>query len=313
MNVPPSGAGRILVIKHGALGDFVLATGPFKAIRAHHLDSRITLLTSPSFEALGRKCGYFEDIWLDHRPSPFQVAAWLQLRRRFIAGQFDRVYDLQTSDRTGWYYKILPTPKPQWSGIAKGCSHPHDNPDRDRLHTVDRQAEQLHLADIDFVPKPDVDWLDAPVAGFQLPKLMALLVPGGSPQRPQKRWPAKHYAALARRLRAVGMVPVLIGTEAERDVTSEIARLCEEAVDLTGRTSLAELASLCRRASVVIGNDTGPMHISALTGCRTVVLFSRESDHALCAPRGSQVTVLRRDRLEDLAVKDVVREAQHLA
>lgn len=313
MNERESDAERILVIKHGALGDFVLATGPFKAIRAHHLDSRITLLTSPPFEALGRDCGYFEDIWLDGRPGLFQVVAWLQMRKRFLAGQFDRVYDLQTSDRTGWYYRMWPSPKPQWSGIAKGCSHPHDNPDRDYLHTVDRQAEQLRLAGIDFVPKPDVDWLDAPVAGFQLPVRTAILVPGGSPLRPQKRWPATHYAALARRLFADGLVPVLVGTEAERDVTSEIAQHCEGAVDLTGRTSLSELASLCRRAEICIGNDTGPMHISALTGCRTVVLFSRDSDPALCAPRGPQVAVIRRDRLEDLAVEDVFREAQHSA
>ena len=311
MNEPVSGADRILVIKHGALGDFVLATGPFKAIRAHHLNAKITLLTSPPFESLGRGCGYFEEIWLDDRPGLLQVAAWIQLRKRFMAGQFARVYDLQTSDRTGWYYRIFPPPKPQWSGTAKGCSHPHDNPDRDRMHTVDRQSEQLRLAGIDFVPMPDVDWLDAPVSGFQLPDQMALLVPGGSPQRPEKRWSAAHYAALARRLLAVGLEPVLIGTEAERDVTSEIAHRCEAAVDLTGRTSLSELAALCRRAGVVIGNDTGPMHISALTGCRTVVLFSRESDPALCAPRGSQVTVIRRNRLEDLAVEDVLREAQH--
>ena len=96
-------------------------------------------------------------------------------------------------------------------------------------------------------------------------------------------------------------------------MTSEIAQRCAEAIDLTGRTSLSELASLCRLASVVIGNDTGPMHISALTGCRTVVLFSRDSNPALCAPRGSQVTVIRRDRLQDLAVEDVLREAQHAA
>ena len=313
MNEPESDAERILVIKHGALGDFVLATGPFKAIRARHLDSRITLLTSPPFEALGRDSGYFEDIWLDGRPSPFQVAAWLQLRKQFLAGRFDRVYDLQTSGRTGWYYRIWPSPKPQWSGIAKRCSHPHDNPDRDHLHTVDRQAEQLRLAGIEFVPKPDVDWLDAPVAGFQLPTQTALLVPGGSSLRLQKRWPAAHYVALARQLFAEGLVPVLIGTEAERDVTSKIAHHCDEAIDLTGRTSLSELASLCRHASVVIGNDTGPMHISALTGCRTVVLFSQDSNPALCAPLGPQVTVIRRDRLEDLAVEDVLREAQQSA
>ena len=46
---------RILVIKHGALGDFVLATGPFTAIRAHHLGDNVTLLTTPPYVELARQ------------------------------------------------------------------------------------------------------------------------------------------------------------------------------------------------------------------------------------------------------------------
>ena len=176
------------------------------------------------------------------------------------------------------------------------------------MHTVDRQAEQLEMAGIDFVPPPDVDWLQAPVSAFQLPDDYGLLVPGGSPGRPEKRWPAPAYADLAQRLTEMGCTPVLVGTEAERGVTRHIAEKCGGAIDLTGRTSLAEMASLCRGASVILGNDTGPMHIAALTGSRTVVLFSRDSDPALCAPKGPKVVVLRRPRLEDLAVEDVLAE-----
>lgn len=310
MNESGATGERVLVIKHGALGDFILANGPFKAIRAHHLGARIILLTTPPFEALGRDCSFFEEIWLDRRPGLFQVAAWLELRKRLGAGRFDFVYDLQTSGRTDWYFRLLPSPRPRWSGTAMGCSHPHDNPDRNHMHTLDRQAEQLRLAGIDFVPQPDVEWLGAPISGFDLPGKIALLVPGGSSRRPEKRWPAARYAVFAQRLLEEGCTPILIGTEAERDVTAQIAETCSGAIDLTGRTSLAEVASLCRRASVVIGNDTGPMHISALAGCQTVVLFSRDSDPALCAPQGPRVAVIRRERLEDLAVEDVFREAE---
>ncbi len=311
MNAVDKGAQRILVIKHGALGDFVLATGPFKAIRVHHLNAHIVLLTTAPFESFGRDCGYFNEIWLDSRPRLLQASAWLALRRRLSGGHFQRVYDLQTSSRSGWYFRLMQSPKPEWSGVASGCSHLHDNPDRDHMHTIDRQAEQLRHAGIDFVPQPDVEWLDAPVSDLEPSSTMAILVAGGSPQRPGKRWPAERYAALAEALLAEGMSPVLLGTEAERGVTSEIARRCEGVVDLTGRTSLAEVASLCRRAAVVVGNDTGPMHISALTGCRTIVLFSHDSDPALCAPRGAQVSVVRRERLEELAVEDVLEEVHH--
>ena len=311
MNEVDKGAQRILVIKHGALGDLVLATGSFKAIRAHHFDAHIVFLTTAPFESFGRDCGYFNEVWLDTRPRPLQVGAWLALSRNLSDGRFRRVYDLQTSNRSGWYFRLMANPKPEWSGIARGCSHPHDNPDRDHLHTIDRQAEQLRHAGIDFVPQPGVQWLDAPVSDLVPSNTIAILVAGGSPQRPGKRWPVKRYAALAQALLAEGMVPVLLGTEAEREVTSEIARRCDGLVDLTGRTTLAEVASLCRRAAVVIGNDTGPMHISALTGSRTIVLFSHDSDPALCAPRGPRVSVVRRERLDELAVEEVLKKVRH--
>ncbi len=308
MNDGRAAVRRILVIKHGALGDFILATGPFKAIRTHHPEARLTLLTASSFERLGSDCGCFDDVWIDDRPWPHQVVALFRLRKRLLSGRFDRVYDLQTSDRTGWYYRLFPPPRPEWCGIAAGCSHLHDNPDRDRMHVVDSQVEQLRLVGIDSVPRPGIDWLEAPVSGLGLPEEFALLVPGGSPRRPGKRWPAARYAALARRLSERGLTPVLIGADAERDVIAAIADHCKDAIDLCGRTSLAQLASLCRRARVAVGNDTGPMHVAALAGCGTVVLFSRDSDPALCAPRGVGVVVVRRERLEDLSVDEVWRD-----
>lgn len=311
MNEVEKGVRRILVIKHGALGDIVLATGPFKAIRTHHVDAHIVLLTSAPFESFGHDCGYFNEVWIDTRPSPIQVGAWLALRQQLASGRFHRVYDLQTSSRSGWYFRLMGNPKPEWSGIARGCSHPHDNPNRDHLHTIDRQAEQLHHAGIEFVPQPGIQWLDAPVSNLEPLSAMAILVTGGSPKRPGKRWPAERYVALAQALLHEGMVPVLLGTEAERRVTSEIAQCCDGMVDLTGRTTLAEVASLCRRAAVVIGNDTGPMHISALTGSRTIVLFSCDSDPVLCAPRGPHVSIIRRERLDELTVQEVLEKVCH--
>ena len=118
----PSPTGRILVIKHGALGDIVLATGPFAAIRHHHPDAEIMLLTTrPYGEWLGGS-GFFDLVWVDERPAPWDLLGWLALRRWLIQGGFDRVYDLQTSSRSSRYFQLLPRrARPQWSGIARGC------------------------------------------------------------------------------------------------------------------------------------------------------------------------------------------------
>lgn len=306
---------RVLVIKLGALGDFVQALGPFAAIRAHHAQAHLVLLTTRPYEQLARATGLFDEIWLDSKPGKINLPGWFDLRRRLRGGHFDRVYDLQTSDRSSFYFHLLaPGPKPQWSGIARGCSHPHGNPARDAMHTIERQAEQLLQAGINIVAKPeqglsgkafeaaDADFL----ATLGIVPPFALLVPGGAAHRPEKRWPEDRFAALARHLLADGVQPVLLGGEGEKQALAMIGKACPDAVNMSGRTTLLDLVRLARAAHVAIGNDTGPMHLIATAGCPSLVLFSAGSDPALCGQRGARVEVLRQDRLDDISVADVM-------
>ena len=300
----------ILVIRLGALGDFIQSTGPFAAIRAHHSDARIVLLTTKPFAAFAAASPYFDEIWVDERPKFWQLTKVRRLRQTLRSGGFGRVYDLQTSDRSSSYFRLMAN-SVEWSGIAPGCSHPHANPRRDFMHTLDRQAEQLAMAGIAATPppdlswvKPDLSWVKTEVGRFELSSPFALLVPGGAPHRPAKRWPAEHFAKLAQGLAKQGIRPVLLGTAAESTELNAIAAACPQAVSLAGRTELLDIAALGRLAHWAIGNDTGPMHVLAAAGCACVVLFSHDSDPALCSPRG-RVTLLRRASLADLDVEEV--------
>ena len=293
---------RILVIKLGALGDVVLAFAPFAAIRAHHAADQLTLLTTAPFAALCAASPWFDRVTIDTRPALWDLPGLLALRRRLRG--FDFVYDLQTSSRSSHYFRLAG--RPGWSGIAAGASHPHDNPGRDRMHTRERQAEQLARAGIARVPHPDLRWLAS--QGPILTPPYALLVPGAAPHRPAKRWPAPRFARLAGALDRRGLRPVVVGTHADAPHAAAIVAACPQALDLTGRTSLLELGGLAARASLAVGNDTGPMHLAAALGCRTIVLFSGESDPALTAPRGpdpGRVQVLRAERLAELEVDRV--------
>ena len=289
---------RILVIKLGALGDFMLAFGPFAAIRAQHPAAEVTLLTTAPFADLARDSRWFDRVLTDSRPRWWDLPALVRLRRALQG--FDFVYDLQTSGRSSHYHRMAG--RPPWSGIARGASHPHANPARDRMHTLDRQREQLAMAGIPAVPSPDLSWLTA--GGPVLPQPYTLLVPGAAPHRPAKRWPAARFGELARLLNRQGLRPVVAGAGADRPLAAEIAAACPATLDLTGRTTLTDLAGLAARAALAVGNDTGPMHLAAAMGCRCVVLFSGRSDPALTAPRG-RVTVLRETDLADLPVERV--------
>tara|TARA_R110000787_G_scaffold16622_32_gene51048 strand:+ start:8747 stop:9682 length:936 start_codon:yes stop_codon:yes gene_type:complete len=298
---------RILVIKLGALGDFTQAFGPFQAIRKHHPDARISLLTTRPFAGLAAASLWFDEILTDRRPGRLDLCGWLALRKTLRAGRFSRVYDLQTSARSSRYRRLFfPDPSPEWSGIAPGCSHPHRNPDRDDMHTVDRQAEQLRDAGIPETPPPDTDWITGDPGRFDLPDRFALIVPGGSAHRPEKRWPAGHYQTVIAALAERGLTSVLIGSPDEAALHDHIITSQPTAVSLAGRTEFQDIVALGRTAALAIGNDTGPMHLIALSACPTIVLFSGASDPALCAPRGEAVTLLQSPSLSDLSPDRVI-------
>jgi len=298
-----SSQSRILVIKLSALGDFVQAMGPFAAIRAQYPDARITLLTTKPYAALAKASPYFDEVWVDHRPKPWDVPGMLRLRKMLRSAKFQMVYDLQTSERSSRYFHLVHTGTP-WSGIASGASHPHANPDRNTLHTLDRQADQLRMAGIPETPPPDLSWVERDLRRFRLPQKFALMVPGGAPHRTSKRWPSERYAAISRRLGERGISTVLIGTEADHEAIEAVLAASPTAMSLADHTELLDIPAIARLAWAALGNDTGPMHLAAAAGCRSVVLFSSESDPALCAPRG-RVAILRKPDLAQLEVDEV--------
>ncbi len=302
------GVTKVLVIKLSALGDIVLAMAPFKAIRAHHPDAHITLLTTAPYAGLGRACGYFDEVWTDGRPRFRQPRAWLALGRMLRGAGFDRVYDLQVNDRTGFYFRLFGWRRPEWSGIARGCSHPHTNPRRSRMHSLERHVDQLAAAGVAARPEIDLSWATADGSHFGLAGRFALLVPGGSAHRPEKRWPAARYAELATRLAGDGIRAVLIGAAAEASELADIAANCADALNLCGRTSFEEIIELARRAAAAVGNDTGPMHLIAAADCPSVVLYSHTSDPTRTAPRGASVAILQSPSLDALDVETVIAE-----
>mgnify|MGYP006271944733 CR=1 FL=1 len=294
--------GRILIVKFGAFGNIVLSFRAFAAIRAHHPGARVSVLTTSAFADWMRRMPWFDEVLVADRWAWTDWRALLRLRRTLRAGRFNRVYDLQTVRRSSFLLRLVWPARPEWSGIAPGCSHPDRDPDRDRIHDMDRQHGQLRQAGIADIPPMDLSWSRGDIARFGLPARFAILIPGASAHRPAKRWPVERYAALAEALRARGVAPVVVGSAGE----AELAQAIPAAIDLTGRTEPGDIADLARAAAVAVGNDTGPTHLVAAAGCPTVTLFSFDSDPALCAPRGPATAVARTRDLADLTLEVVL-------
>lgn len=308
----PAPPESILVIKLGALGDFIQALGAMRAIRHHHPEARITLMTTAPFVALGRSCGYFDAIVIDRRPRWHDWRGWLALRRTLLSAGYKRVYDLQNSDRTALYLRMLGRRAPQWVGAARGASHRNADPGRTAGHALDGHVQTLALAGVAGVVPDDLSWMKADTGRFGLRTPYALIVPGCSAEHPEKRWPVAHYAALAAALSEGGVLPVLIGGETDGETIRAIARQAPGCVDLCGRTTLEDLPALARGAAAAIGNDTGPVHMAAATGCPTLALFGQGSDPARHTPKGACVTVLRAPDLAALEAQTVIAAVERL-
>ncbi len=248
---------------------------------------------------------------MDSRPHMTQVGRWFRHIAKLRRAGFTRVYDIQRSQRTGWYFRLLGLRPPEWVGIVSGCSHRYVDPPED-THIMVRHAHMLALAGIPNVPPPDLSFLRADVSRFALEGPYALLVPGSSAHRLVKRWPADRFAELARMLTRDGITPVLIGGAIESNVMRTIVELCPMAHDLCGQTDIAELATLARGARLAVGNDTGPLHTVAAAGCPTVVLFSHVSHVVRMRPPGPTVTVLQKSFLTELMVPEVLAAATAL-
>lgn len=296
---------KILVIKLGALGDFITALGPMQAVRAHHPKAHITLLTTRPYEKMGQDCGIFNEVWADQKPKWHQPAAWLALRHRLNKPRFDRVYDLQNNDRTALYFSLF-SPKPEWVGAVKGASHRNASPERTKCRAYDGHVQTLRLAGIDQVTPDRLLWMKGNAARFQLQHPYVLLVPGCSPQHPRKRWPVEHFRDCAAALIEAGYRPVIIGGPPEVETNAQLAEGLA-VTDLTGQTDIYDLADLARGAAGAIGNDTGPSHIISVSECPIMVLYcSQESSIAKHGPLGAASQAIEVEDLSQLTATTVL-------
>ena len=309
----------ILIIKFGALGDAVMATGLVTRILQHHAPRRCVLLTSPSYGELFAPQPGLQLKTFDRGSLRSTLATLTWMRKQ----GFLRVYDLQSNDRSGMMCAL--------SGIPERVgNHPrfpyHLHPGSrytGQCHIHTRMLELLAAAGIAtgaVVPclRPSATdretvriWLRE--RGLARRKLV-LLHAGASAGRTEKRWP--YFRELAVALTRRGFLTLWLGGVDDRAANTKLASVT--GVDASAAFSLPQLAALTAPARFAVTNDSGPMHVLACGDIPVYGLFGPSDwrrNHAV--GQRERVLSLDRDepvfrttRLADLETGHVLRQLE---
>ena len=279
---------NILLIKPSSLGDIVHAMPTCAAIRRAYPKARLTWLVKRQWAGLVERIDGVDRVW----PVESTLKGWLSEVSSLRAERFDLVVDLQGLFRSaaiGWLSGSLLR-----VGFANGregspwfYSRRVPVPQLE-MHAVDRYllvakavgAVESGAPEFRFrIPQTDYEEVDRLLSRSGVMPGTSWVALNVSARWPTKRWPAASFAEVADRLQQDGYgAVVMIGGPNERaDVAAVSGMMKSPAVNLAGATTVGLLPALLSRASLLIANDSGPMHIAAAVGIPMVALFGPTS------------------------------------
>jgi ADP-heptose:LPS heptosyltransferase len=268
---------NLLIIKPSSLGDIVHGLQVAASLKAQRPELRISWIVRDIFEPLVRTCEVVDRVYVFHRSEG--VRGFLKLMREVRQTQFDYVFDMQGLLRTGlmtWLARARL--KVGRSDAREGSTFFY----RQKI-PLPPDGQQRHALDIllQFCPVLEAKAELQGELRFREPADLNLsFVEGGRGQkpilifpdsrRPEKRW--NGFRQLTDLLLRDGSGRKILW--AGNNLLSYRENFPEgQFLNLTGNTSLASLAALLRRADWVICNDSGPLHLAAALGLKTLGLF----------------------------------------
>ena len=299
---PPS---RILLIKPSALGDIVHTLPILGLLKRRWPDAQVSWLVGSAFAGLLEGHPLLHEVVRFDRKrfskawwNPAALVELVKFGRGLREHHFDLVIDLQGLLRSGFTAKIARSPVRVGFANAREMAwvfYTHRVP----VASLEQHALERYLLVTDALgcgresiefrfPLNDEDR----AAARQLTNgavRYAVLIPGTN--WPTKRWPVERFAALVEPIKSrFGFDVVVAGSAGESALGDRIAG----AKNLCGKTTLRQLVALLEGASLVIANDSGPMHIAAALGRPLVTMFG-PTNPVRTGPFGRDDSVVRVD------------------
>jgi heptosyltransferase-2 len=291
---------RILIIRGGAIGDFILTLPALKALREAFPAARVEIVGYKHIAAVAENRFYADAVRsIEYGPLSgfFAKEADLNPELREYFHSFDLVISY-LFDPDGIFEANL-----QRSGVGRiVCGPARIQNQMPAARQLAAPIEQLGIAINDYIPKvfpSDEDREFASQFLQGIPSPVIALHPGSGSDR--KNWPLDHWISLGDRLLGSHRSLLVVSGEAEKSQLEVLQREWRDAdVRFATNVPLSQLAAILSEC-VFIGHDSGISHLAASAGAKCLLLFG-PTDPAVWAPQGSNVNILRSptQRLNDL-------------
>jgi heptosyltransferase-2 len=280
---------RILIVAPNWIGDTLLAQPLFARLRKKLPNAVIDAIAPPWTAPVLRRMPEISDvIEVPFLHGRLELRARWRLGRSLRAHQYDEAIVLPNTFKAALlpFFAEIPLRVGYVGETRYGLLTLAHKLDENRLPLMaERYAQLAERPGSPPAPLPavklNVDEANLIITlgrlGLSRTRPVAALCPGAE-FGPSKRWPPRHFAALAKKLAARGRAVWLLGSPNDRELGEQIARLSEgAAVTLCGKTDLASAIDLLSIAEIVVTNDSGLMHLAAAVGRPVVALYGSSS------------------------------------
>lgn len=260
---------KVLWIRFGAFGDVLQAIARARLFKRRFPDAKLTMLTRPEYKLIVEPQDCFDDfIYWDSKHDPMGLFKCVkEIRHR----KFDTLVSVHNAVSAALVSKLSGIPhRYGYKSMFEKFYYDENVWEWFKSIGIDKDLRDVPMLQASTRAKEYATQLLAPVQGKKV-----FCIPGAS--KPQKLWPIEYWPEFISRLQADGWGIVLNGHGDEEKTNNEfiLSQLKDKTnvINLTNRINYDDMCAVLQQCDAAVGNDTGPLHVAALSGTPTLGFF----------------------------------------
>ncbi len=280
---------NILIVRTDRIGDVVLTTPAIKALREAYPTAKISILVNPATKDLVEGNVYLNEVLVDDREHEHKGKGFLKLARLLRQKRFDLAIIFHTKRRTNLLCFL--------AGIPRRVGYKNNkfgflltDPIEDKRHLGEKHEAEYCLDVLKHlgikadsleilvpIQRKAEEWLKEFEQAHQIKAADQIMAVHAGASDPSKRWPETRFVeTIDILMKCYPLKVVLIGADNIKEISQKISSSVSLPIlDMTGKTTVGQLAVLLKRCSLLISNDSGPVHVAAGVGTPVISIFTR--------------------------------------